>query len=151
MASENEHLYPVQPGRHVELEITYEGGDVEQFSLDIVPDAAADFAKGMLGESTPLAKAVAGQTAGSVIPYREGDALQVRILSVTDELRGKPVDLTERRQETHRKAVRQSDQTNLIIFASSVNNKWGDYDPGVIQDEEEEQRDASDGPEADDE
>jgi hypothetical protein len=53
---------------------------------------------------------------------------------------GKPVDLTARRQETHRKAVRHSDQTNLIIFASSVNNKWGDYDPGVIQDDEPDEK-----------
>lgn len=125
-------------GRHVELELVYEGGEVERLSLDIVADAAADFARGMLGESTPLAKAIDGHKAGSVIAYRVGDALEARILSVSTELSSDPVDLTERRQETERKAIRRSDQTNLIIFASSVNNKWGDYDPGAIQDEEEE-------------
>ena len=125
-------------GRHVELEIRYEDGEVETLSLDIVADAAADFTRGMLGESTPLAKAIAGQGAGSSLAYRAGDALEVRILAVTAQLSNQPVDLTGRRQETERKARRHSDQTNLIIFASSVNNKWGDYDPGAIQDEEDE-------------
>lgn len=128
-----------QLGRHVELELVYEGGDVERLSLDIVADAAADFARGMLGESTPLARAISGHKAGSVIPYHVGDVLEARILAVSADLSGEPVDLTERRQETERKAIRHSDQTNLIIFASSVNNKWGDYDPGAIQDEEEEE------------
>lgn len=128
-----------QVGRHVELELVYEGGEIERLSLDIVADAAADFARGMLGESTLLARAISGHKAGEVIAYRAGDALEARILSVSAELSGDPVDLTKRREQTERKAIRQSDQTNLIIFASSVNNKWGDYDPGAIQDEEEEE------------
>ena len=129
----------VTTGTHVELEIAYEGAEVEQLSLDIVPDEAADFMRGLLGESTPLARAIAGKAAGDVLPYREGDALEVHILSVASQLSGQPVDLTERRRETERKAVRHSDQTNLIIFASSVDNKWGDYDPGVLQDEQDEE------------
>lgn len=129
----------VQFGRHVELEITYDGGETERLSLDVVPDAAADFAGGMLGESTPLAKAILGAAAGDVIAYHAGDALEVRILAVQAELSGQPVDLTARREETERKARRQSDQTNLIIFASAVNNKWGDYDPGAIPDEDAEE------------
>ena len=128
-----------QVGRHVELELVYEGGEIERLSLDIVADAAADFARGMLGESTPLARAISGHKAGEVIAYRTGDALEARILSVSAELSGEPVDLTKRREQTERKAVRQSDQTNLIIFASSVNNKGGESDPGAIQDEEEEE------------
>lgn len=127
-----------QVGRHVELELVYESGETERLGLDIVADAAADFARGLLGESTPLARAISGHKAGEVIAYRVGDALEARILSVSAELSGEPVDLTKRREQTERKAVRQSDQTNLIIFASAVNNKWGDYDPGAIQDEEEE-------------
>lgn len=132
-----ENPLPVAAGRHVELEIAYQGGERERLSLDVVPDAAADFARGMLGENTPLAQAILGARAGDVIAYHTGDALEVRILDVQLELSGKPVDLTRRREETERKARRQSDQTNLIIFASSVNNKWGDYDPGALQDDED--------------
>ncbi len=130
----------VQAGRHVVLDIHYQGGEVEHLSLDVVPDAAADFVRGMLGESTPLAKAIMGKHAGEKIAYREGDALEVHILEVRVELAGQPVDLTQRRQETERKARQQSDQTSLIIFASSVNNKWGDYDPGVILTEDDEEQ-----------
>lgn len=140
MTEMNPNELAAQVGRHVELELVYEGGEVERLSLDVVPDSAADFARGMLGESTPLAKAISGHKAGSAIPYHEGDALEARILSVSAELSGEPVDLTERRQETERKAIRHSDQTNLIIFASAVNNKWGDYDPGAIQEDEEDER-----------
>ncbi len=128
---------PAGPGRHVEVEIQYDHGEVEQLSLDIVPDEAADFARGMLGESTPLAQAIAGKMAGSRVPYPVGDAREVRVLAVRAELEGRPVDLTQRRADTEREAVRKSDQTNLIIFASSVNNKWGDYDPGALLDEDE--------------
>lgn len=137
---------PAQVGRHVELEIRYESGEIEALSLDIVADAAADFTRGLLGESTPLAKAVSGKTAGSVLPYRVGDALEVRLLAVTDTVREDAVDLTQRRKETEAKAVRQSDQTNLIIFASAVNNKWGEYDPGALLDDggEEEPTDNED-------
>ncbi len=137
MAEQDTPSLAAETGRHVEVEMVYEGGEVEQLSLDIVPDAAADFARGMLGESTPLARAIHGHAAGSVIPYHEGDALQVRVLAVSGGLLNQPVDLTKRRQETERKAIRRSDQTNLIIFASSVNNKWGDYDPGAIQEDDE--------------
>lgn len=138
MLPEDQKNLDIQTGRHVELEILYDGGEIEQLSLDIVSDSAADFARGMLGETTPLAQAILGAAAGDVIAYHAGDALEVRILDVRLELTGKPVDLTRRREETERKARRQSDQTNLIIFASSVNNKWGDYDPGALQDDEDE-------------
>lgn len=128
----------VMVGRHVELEIKYENGETESLSLDLVPDKSADFAGGFLGEGTPLAKAILGQPAGSAIPYQAGDIVGLRILSVSIELSAQPSDLTERRQETIRKAVRQSDHTNLVIFASSMNSKWGDYDPDGIREDPEE-------------
>ena len=138
MAHQAENSLPAGTGRHVDLEMVTEGGEVERLALDIVADEAADFERGMLGENTPLAKAISGATAGSVVPYRVGDVLEVRILAVTAELSGQPVDLTKRRQATERKAIRKADQTNLIIFASTVDSKWGDYDSGIIQDEDEE-------------
>ncbi len=128
----------VRLGCHIELEMLYENGEIESLSLDLVPDKSADFINGFLGESTPLAKTIMGQAAGSQVAYRVGDAREVRILSVSEELSAAPRDLTERRQETLRKAIRHSDHTNLVIFASSMNSKWGDYDPGVIQEDEEE-------------
>jgi hypothetical protein len=128
----------IYPGRHVELEIQYAGGEVERLSLDLVSDTAADFEQGFLGQSTPLAQAILGRAAGEVVAYRAGDALEVRILSVSAELSAKPTDLSERREETLRKALRDSDRTSTILFASSYNGKWGDYDSSSLQEEEEE-------------
>src|SRR5512133_3606184 len=131
----------VWAGRHVELELKYETAEVERMSLDVVADDAADFEHGFLGESTPLAKAILGKTAGSVVSYRAGDITQVRILSVSGELRGKPADLSDRREESLRKAIRHSDHTSAVIFASSMNSKWGDYDPDGLKEDEDEDED----------
>lgn len=124
----------VKVGVHVELDIHYEGGETEQLSLDIVPDNAADFARGLLGESTQLAKAIIGHEAGAHLPYRVGDAVRVHLRNVMTGLYSEPVDLTDRREDTLRRAVKESDRANAIIFASSMNSKWGDYDPSGIED-----------------
>lgn len=97
-------------------------------AFDIVPDRSADFARGFLGESTPLARALLGRIAGSVVRYRVGDAVEAHILAVSRAV-NEPENAEARRQETIRKAVEQSDQTNAMLFASSFSGKWGDYDP----------------------
>jgi hypothetical protein len=127
----------VWAGRHVELELKYETSEVERLSLDVVTDNAADFERGFLGESTPLAKAILGKPAGSVIPYRAGDIVEVRILSVSADLSAQPADLSERREEVTRKAIHHADHTSAVIYASSMNSKWGDYDPDGLKEEDE--------------
>jgi hypothetical protein len=126
----------VWAGRHVELELRYETAEIERLSLDVVPDNAADFERGFLGESSALAKAIMGKQAGSVVAYNIGDIVEVRILSVSAELIAQPEDLSKRREETNRKAVRHSDHTSAIIYASSMNSKWGDYDPDGLKEED---------------
>ncbi len=128
----------IWPGRHVELELKYQTSEKERLSLDVVADKSADFDHGFLGESTPLAKAIIGRQAGEVVPYRAGDIVEVRILSVSAELSGQPEDLSQRREETERKAIRHSDHTSAVIYASSMNSKWGDYDPDGLKEEDEE-------------
>ena len=122
-------------GRHVELELKYDTGEVERLSLEIVQDAAADFEKGFLGETTPLGKAIYGRTAGSVIAYRAGDIVEVRLLAVTGPVNQQEGDRAAEREKNIRKAVADSDRTNAINFASSTNSKWGDYDPDGIKDD----------------
>ncbi len=129
MSKTNEQAPQVWTGRHVILELKYQDGEVERLELDIVEDNAANFEEGFLGESTPLAQAIIGQTAGQHIPYRAGDIVAVHILSVETNLKGEPVDLSDRRAEAMQKALHQSAQASATIYASSVNNKWGDYDP----------------------
>lgn len=140
MAAENNSGLKIWAGRHVELELKYQDGEIERLSLDFVTDQAADFERGFLGESSGLGRAIQGKQAGDVISYRSGDITQVKILSVSAELSAAPKDLTERREETTRKAVEHSDHTNAVMFASSTNSKWGDYDPDGIKAEDEEEK-----------
>ncbi len=121
--------WKVQSGSHVEIEMLGPEGQVERLSFDIVPDRTADFSRGFLGESTPLAQAIMGQTAGSIIPYQVEDVTRIRILSVRPSRQAPPKEIAARREEIIRKAVENSDRTNAMIFASSFSGKWGDYDP----------------------
>lgn len=139
MASSDSGFLKIWAGRHVELELKYGTSEVERLSLDVVADNAADFDHGLLGENTPLAKAIMGKQAGMAVPYRAGDIVEVRILSVSEAQDAKPADLSERREEVIRKAVRQSDHTSLVIYASSMNSKWGQYDPGAIEEENDDE------------
>jgi len=124
-------------GRHVELELTYESGEIERLSLDIVPDAAADFERGFLGENTALGKAIYGYTAGSSVTYQAADQVSVRILSVTASVREQEGDRAAEREEKIRKAKADSDRTSILIYASSMNNKWGDLDPDGMKEDTE--------------
>ncbi len=139
MAGASSSPLKVWAGRHVELELKYQTSEVERLSLDVVADQSADFDHGFLGESTPLAKAIMGRQAGEVVPYRAGDIVEVRILSVSVELSAPPEDLSRRREETERRAIRHSDHTSAVIYASSMNSKWGDYDPDGLKEEDEEE------------
>jgi hypothetical protein len=115
-------------GTHVTLELITVDDASERLEFDLVADRSADFERGFLGESTPLAQAILNHPAGSCVVYRNADIRAVRILSITPSL-VIPEDAESRRQETIRQAVRKSDATNAILFASSFSGKWGDYDP----------------------
>lgn len=120
----------VRPGAHVEIELLDGAGLCETLAVDIVPDEQADFANGFLGAGTPLAQALLGQTAGSVIAYRQGDVAQVRILEVTATARVPIEDAAARRQAVLQQAVAEAERVSDMVFALAVGSKWGDYDPG---------------------
>lgn len=123
----------VSVGTHVEIEMFTSSGDRERMAFDIVPDSAADFANGFLGEGTPLAKAILGRRAGIRVPYRVGDAIEVHILDVSPSKVVPQGDAAARRQEAIQKAAEEAERTNLILFASSFSGKWGDYDPDAVE------------------
>jgi len=120
-------------GARVELELVAKDNSVEHLSLDIVPDASADFGNGFLGEGTPLARAILGKTAGSVVPYPQGDMREIRILAVSASQAQPAEDVASRRKARLQEAVEKSDRTSAMIFASSFSGKWGDYDPAGIE------------------
>jgi hypothetical protein len=122
----------VQPSFLIEVEIKY-ADDLDRLEFVIVSDEQADFQAGFLGESTVLAKTILGEPIGLEFPYFAGDARSVRILSIKKTDLSPDRDIASRRDETIRRAVQQSDQTNAMIFASSFSGKWGDYDPQAVE------------------
>jgi hypothetical protein len=129
----NEQKTTVQAGMHVVLELVDEAGASERLELDIVPDSLADYARGFLGEGTPLARAILDQPAGVTLPYRQADIVAVRILAVTPSASAPDADTARDREETLRRAVAEVERRNAILFASSFSGKWGDYDPAGME------------------
>jgi hypothetical protein len=130
------------PGNKIEVELIDNHGDREPLTVQIVPDAFADLARGYLGEGTALCQAIYGQPVGAEIDYAMGDIRAVRITAVTPTGEGPDKGVAIRREAALRKAVDQSDRTNAILFASSFNGKWGDYDPAGLVEEDEKDEDS---------
>jgi hypothetical protein len=118
----------IRNGTHVEVELVSRSGKSERLAFTLVEDGKADFAAGFLGEGTPLARTLIGHTAGEVLPYAAGDLHSVKILAVSVSEHIQEENVAARRKAVLRKAIDHSDYINAMIFASSVNNKWGDYD-----------------------
>ena len=145
----DESIKPSEPpvevavGVHAEIELVSESGAREQLAFDIVPDCEADFSSGCLGAGTPLAQAISGQRAGCVVPYRVGDIIEVRILTVGISERSPTKDVAADRQAVIRKAISKSDLADAVRFALTVDQKWGDTDPEGIASNWEETEDGS--------
>ena len=122
----------VQPGTHIVVELLAASDETQSLEFDIVPDQAADFSRGYLGFTTPLAQAILDKPAGVTVPYRQADILTVRVLSVSLSTSLPIQDLAQQRQEAASKALQQVQRTDAMIFASSFSGKWGDYDPDGI-------------------
>lgn len=133
---------PITVGCQVELELVDRSGNKERISFAIVEDKAADFSQGYMSEDAPLARAVMGEKAGSVIPYLKDDIFSVQILSVSRSARIPTKEAADRRQAEMKKITREVQDTNAMVFASSFSGKWGDYDPDSIpkEDGEEEKK-----------
>jgi hypothetical protein len=117
----------------VDVELISQDNSRELLQLTIVADQAADFAKGRLGLSTPLAQTLWGHTAGETLDYTRGDIVRVKILSVQPvEGAGLP-DAGETRDEALRRARDKAQHANMVSFALTFDSKWGDYDPERIQ------------------
>lgn len=114
--------------KHVEIEMSDEWGEAEKLAFVIVPDAQADYYAGYLGEGTPLAKAIMGCRVGNRVVYKAGEAAcKVRILSI-----GPAAEKTGGEAEARRAAVEQAREqiakTDAMIFASTFEGKWGEYE-----------------------
>lgn len=122
----------VAAGTHIDIELVNDAGLCEPLALEVVADEQADFTNGFLGLSTPLAQALLGQAAGSIVAYRQGDVVQVRILQVAASARTPIGDAAARRQAVLQQAVAEAERVSDMVFALAVGSKWGDYDPGDV-------------------
>ena len=123
---------PITVGCQVEVDLLDRAGKKERLKVVIVPDEAADFSNGYLSENTPLAKILLGERTGVTIPYLHDDIFSIEVLAVT-----KPIDIpthnaAEKRRSKMKKTLREVEDTNAMVFASSFSGKWGDYDPDSI-------------------
>jgi len=114
-------------GTHVEVELIDQQGNSEPMAFDLVRENRADLARGLLGENTPLAKAIRGKFVGSSVPYKMGDICRVRIVSVSPAEISAPADAEARRQQVLKKALNDAERTNADMFAASFSGKWGNY------------------------
>lgn len=119
-------------GCQVEVDLQDRAGNKERLNVVIVPDEAADFAHGYLGENTPLAKILLGERAGNIIPYLKDDIFAIEILAVTKPIDRPAEGAAEKRKAMMRKTLREVEDTTAMVFASSFSGKWGDYDPDSI-------------------
>jgi hypothetical protein len=124
---------PAAVGCHVQVEMVSQNGACERLAFDIVPEDKADFSAGFLSTGTPMAKAILGRRAGSVIPYRVGDLREVRILGVAPAMRD-PDDESADREAILQKAISQSELAEAARFSLTVDLKWGGTDPQGIED-----------------
>lgn len=120
-------LRQVEFGSAVTVELIDQDDHAEPLVFVIVAERAADFDRGLLGENTPLARAILGQRVGSTVPYVMGDIRQVRIVQA------QPADVTQedvaaRRAAVLAKAREDAARTNAEMFAASFSSKWGNYE-----------------------
>jgi hypothetical protein len=123
----------VRVGTRVAVELIDDAGGAERLAFDIVPERAADFSAGFLGAGTPLAQAILGKTAGSVVPYSLADVVAVRILTVEPSARAPVPGAAEAREAALREAVDKSNLEDAVRLALTVDVKWGNYDPEGIE------------------
>lgn len=103
----------------------------ERLKLTIVPDDQADFYAGYLGESTPLAQAIIGHSAGDTINCQAG---KVRIIDIcaTDNCSQQAKENAAQRKKAIEEARKEISRTNAIVFSSTIEGKWGEYDTDSI-------------------
>ena len=124
---ENTNELRVQPGYCASIKLLYRSGEEEHHEFDLVPDEESDYQVGFLGVSTPLAKAILGEKAGVTVPYFTDELMAIEILSIRESTRTAE-DTAVQRDSAVQNAKDQIEFTNAVLFAASMNTKWGSYD-----------------------
>lgn len=120
----------------VEIELLSRTGMRERLEFDLVPDEQADYQAGFLGVSAHLAQAILGEKVGITIPYFTEELMAVEILAIRESTRTPEVDAGSQREAALKDAQDQIEFTNAVLFAASVDTKWGEYDADGLDYEE---------------
>lgn len=126
----------VQIGCWIKIDLLARSGEREHLNFDLVPDEQADYAAGFLGASTPLAQAILGEKVGITIPYFTDELMAVEILSICESTRTPEVNTASQREAVLKNAKDRIEFTNAVLFAASVDTKWGSYDADGLDYEE---------------
>ena len=118
----------VQLGCLVEIELLSRTGERERLEFDLVLDEQADYQAGFLGAGTPLAQAILGEKIGVLIPYFTDELMAIEILSIQESTRKSEENAASQREAALKDAQDQIEFTNAVLFAASVDTKWGEYD-----------------------
>lgn len=113
---------------HVVVQLIAGTEGVETMEFDLVRAKSADIDAGFLGDTSPLAKAILGQSVGATMAYTMGDITAVRIVAISQRHAVPPDDTATQRQAKLEEAVRKAERTNAEMFASSYGSKWGGYE-----------------------
>jgi len=131
-------------GCQVELELISRSGERVRLEFDLVSDEQADYQAGFLGANSPLAQAILGEKIGVTIPYFTEELMAVEILSIQESTRTPEIDTASQREATLKDAQDQIEFTNAVLFAASVDTKWGEYDADGLDFDEWKSRRAKD-------
>jgi hypothetical protein len=119
----------VKLGDQVEIRLIYRSGHKEILFFDLVEDSKADIDQGYLGESTKLATAILDEHPGTIVPFFTPELLAVEILAVHEASREPDPYVSNRRKQSLKDTLNRIEVRDAILFASSTETKWGQYDP----------------------
>jgi hypothetical protein len=124
----NETDLRAEIGTYVQIRLHYRSEKREHLEFDLVPDEQADYQAGFLGASTHLAQAILGEKIGVMIPYFTDELMAVEIIAIRESTRKPESDTITQREAALQNAQDQIEFTNAVLFAASVDTKWGEYD-----------------------
>jgi hypothetical protein len=115
-------------GDEVEFELILRNGCKQKLIFTIVDHKYSDVEKGFLSNHSPIAILILGEKVGSVIPYFTDETKGIEILSIRKPTH-LPTITPNQRKKTMSQILNQIEYRDAILFASSVDTKWGSYDP----------------------
>ncbi len=123
------NTHTAQIGTQICFDLIDRAGNRERLTYDIVPDSQADSDSGFLSASAPIAQAVLGETAGSLIPYFTAELQAIHLLEINPSTRQPNKANAQQKAAQHQETLHQLQYRDALLFAASANTKWGSYDP----------------------